>query len=136
MILQLNPPLPLTTSRGAGLAHFLIDYGAEHHLLWVIADDATGECWTLPNPEVRFTTNITMGRTSPDKLDATALPSTPIRESYNFARNVGDREFLKWIYNRLVQIHGESPDVDYIRVLKMFADNYDGNVHVHNWKKA
>lgn len=68
MILQLNPPLPLTTARGPGLAHFLLDYGPEHHLMWVIADDATGECWTVANPEVRFATNITMGRRKPQKL--------------------------------------------------------------------
>ena len=68
MILQLNPPLPLMTARGPGLAHFLLDYGPERHLLWVIADDATGECWTVANPEVRFAKNITMGRNSPEDL--------------------------------------------------------------------
>ena len=36
MITQLNPPLPLETSKGPGLAHFVIDYGAEADLLWVV----------------------------------------------------------------------------------------------------
>lgn len=32
--------------RGAGFAHFVIDYGPEHHLMWVIFMDKTGECGT------------------------------------------------------------------------------------------
>ena len=61
-ILQLDPPLPLTTPKGSGLAHFVIDYGAEAHLLWVVFMDADGACWTVPNPEVRMAWNWTMGR--------------------------------------------------------------------------
>ena len=33
MITQLDPPLPLETPRGAGLAHFVIDYGPEADLV-------------------------------------------------------------------------------------------------------
>ncbi len=33
MITQLNPPLPMETSKGGGWAHFLIDYGPESALL-------------------------------------------------------------------------------------------------------
>ena len=62
MILQLNPPIPVSTPKGDGLAWVLIDYGAEHHLMWVVAIDATGELWTYQNPEVRAVKNITMGR--------------------------------------------------------------------------
>jgi len=61
MILQLKPTLWLHTPKGIGLAHFLIDYGEEHDLLWVVADDATGEIWTWPNNEVRALKNISMG---------------------------------------------------------------------------
>ena len=61
-ITQLNPPLPLRTPKGDGLAHMVIDYGPEHHLMWTVFMDATGECWTFPNPEVRAAPNITMGR--------------------------------------------------------------------------
>lgn len=39
-----------------------IDYGQEHHLIWVVALDATGEIWAVPNPEVRVQNNWTMGR--------------------------------------------------------------------------
>jgi hypothetical protein len=62
MMLQLDPPLPMTTPKGAGLAHFVIDYGAETHLLWVVFLDADGSCWTVPNPEVRMAPNWSLGR--------------------------------------------------------------------------
>ena len=60
-MLQLNPPLPVTTPKGAGLAHVLIDYGAEHDLVWVVFQD-TGECGSWRNQEIRAQANITMGR--------------------------------------------------------------------------
>ena len=60
MILQLDPTIPLETPKGPAKAHFLIDYGQEHHLLWVCFQDATGECWTWPNPQVRLQENISM----------------------------------------------------------------------------
>lgn len=63
MILQLNPPLPLSTPKGEGICHFLIDYGIEEHLYWVCFLDDTGECWTFPNPDIRAQKNVTIGRT-------------------------------------------------------------------------
>lgn len=63
MILQCNPPIPVETPKGKGLAHFVIDYGVEHHLNWVCFIDVTGECWTFRNPEIRAQKNITYGRT-------------------------------------------------------------------------
>lgn len=62
MILQLNPPLPMNCQKGPGLAHFVIDEGVEHNLMWVIFIDGTGEVWTFQNPDVRAPQNITMGR--------------------------------------------------------------------------
>ena len=61
-ILQLNPPLPLNTPKGPGLAHFLIDYGAEHNLMWTVFLDESNECWTFQNPEIRAQRNTTFGR--------------------------------------------------------------------------
>jgi hypothetical protein len=61
-ILQLNPPIPMDTPKGSGLAWLVIDYGAEHNLMWVIAIDETGEIWTYSNSEVRAQKNITMHR--------------------------------------------------------------------------
>jgi len=70
MILQLNPPLPLTTPRGKGWAHFLLDYSQEHDLLWVVFLNQGGECWTFPNSDIRMDTNFSLGRydTSTDSL--------------------------------------------------------------------
>jgi hypothetical protein len=61
MILQLNPPVPLDTPKGPGFAHVLIDYSQDHHLLWVVFLDGSGECWTFRNPDVRLQPNLTMG---------------------------------------------------------------------------
>lgn len=62
MLIQLNPPIPLQTPKGKGVAWFLIDHGIEHNLQWVVAIDATGEIWTYENPNVKAQKNITQGR--------------------------------------------------------------------------
>lgn len=62
MMIQLNPPLPMNTPKGEGLAHVLIDYGPEDNLYWVVFITATGECWTFGNPQIRACKNITLGR--------------------------------------------------------------------------
>ena len=62
MITRVDPPLPLITPEGKALAHFIIDYGIEHDLLWVCFQNDTGECWTWKNSEIRADKNITMGR--------------------------------------------------------------------------
>lgn len=65
MLTQLNPTIPVEIAdKGKGFAFAVIDYGQEHHLLWVVALDATGEIWTSPNPDVRVRDNWTMGRRS------------------------------------------------------------------------
>jgi hypothetical protein len=74
-VTQLNPPLPLETPRGKGLAHFMIDYGPEHHLMWTVFITATGECWTFQNPEVRAGRNITLGRTAVTPIRANVQPA-------------------------------------------------------------
>lgn len=62
MILQLNPPIPLSTPKGNGLAWIVIDEGIEHNLMWTVAIDSTGEVWTFKNQDVRALKNITAGR--------------------------------------------------------------------------
>jgi len=64
MFTQLNPPLPLfiPAKNESALAHGVIDYGPEQHLMWVCFLNSTGECWTLANPEVRIEWNATLGR--------------------------------------------------------------------------
>jgi hypothetical protein len=75
MLTQLNPPLPMDTSKGRGFAHFVIDYGMETHLFWVVFLDADGACWTIPNPEVRLQMNWSLQRRgaarTPEKPAAT-----------------------------------------------------------------
>jgi len=66
MIIHLNPPLALDTVKRPGLAHFIIDYGLEADLMWVVFMDSDGACWTVPNPEGRPRFNWTMGRRKPD----------------------------------------------------------------------
>lgn len=61
-MIQLNPPLPVVTPKGKGLAHALIDNGPEFHLQWVCFQDNTGECWTWRNPDIRAQKNTTQGR--------------------------------------------------------------------------
>jgi len=77
MITQLNPPLPLETSKGAGLAHFMIDYGPEADLMWVVFMDKDGACWTVPNPEVRMAMNWSMGRRRPAADNTAVAPAAP-----------------------------------------------------------
>jgi hypothetical protein len=59
---QLNPPLPMHTSKGSGWAHFVIDYGQESHLFWVVFMDSDGAAWVVPNPDVRMYFNWSLGR--------------------------------------------------------------------------
>ena len=62
MILELKQPLPVSCGKGKGRAFFLIDYGQDSDLIWVVFMDDTGECWSIPNPEIRLRENWTMGR--------------------------------------------------------------------------
>ena len=64
MILQLNPPIPVETPKGKALAQFLIDYGVEHHLLWVCFHQ-DGECWSWKNPDIRAESNPSYDRFTP-----------------------------------------------------------------------
>ena len=66
MLTQLEPPIPLhVLGKGDGYAFAVIDYGAEHNLMWVTAIDATGEIWCAPNPEVRMQSNWSLARAKP-----------------------------------------------------------------------
>lgn len=59
---QLNPPLPILTPRGKGLAHFAIDYGPEAQIFFTVFLDESREIWTYASRECRARENITMGR--------------------------------------------------------------------------
>jgi hypothetical protein len=74
VITQLNPLLPMKTSKGGGWAHFVIEYGPEAALLWVVFMDTDGACWTVPNSEVRMTFDWTMGRRKPAAAEKCEKP--------------------------------------------------------------
>ena len=61
-MLRLDPPIPIVTPKGKALAHVLIDYGVEHHVMWLCFIDETGECWTYDNTQIRAQENVTYGR--------------------------------------------------------------------------
>ena len=58
-MLQLDPLIPLETPRGKAMAHFVIDYGAEHFMEFVCFVDETGECRIYRNDQVRLQRNET-----------------------------------------------------------------------------
>ena len=62
MITQLNPPIPVVTPDGKGMAQMVIDYGVEHDFLWIVFQNDTGECWSWSNKDIRAQNNITIGR--------------------------------------------------------------------------
>lgn len=61
-MLQLNPPMPVVTTKGEAWAVVLIDYGPDHDLLWVCFMKDTGECWTFLNKDIKQSSNITYNR--------------------------------------------------------------------------
>lgn len=61
-MLQLNPAIPVLIPKGEAMAHVLLDYGIESHLIWVCFE-ANGECWSWSNKNIRAPKNITIGRT-------------------------------------------------------------------------
>jgi hypothetical protein len=65
-MIQLNPPIPVTTPKGKGWAFFCIDRSQEHDLEWVVFLDENGECWTFKNSEIRIQKNYTLNRLNED----------------------------------------------------------------------
>jgi len=59
---RIDPPIWLDTPKGCGLAHFVIDYGVELSLHWVVAIHDTGEVWCFTNEDIRFCKNYTLNR--------------------------------------------------------------------------
>lgn len=83
MLLQLNPPIPLKTPKGDGLAWLVLDYGAEHNIMWTVAIDDTGEIWTFSNHEVRAQKNITMGRALTPEIKKELMKQSTIQTQYD-----------------------------------------------------
>ena len=63
MIIQLNPSIPVEVlGKGTGECVGWIEYSCESHLMWIVAIDSTGEVWTVPNKDIRFIKNYSIGR--------------------------------------------------------------------------
>ena len=75
MMYQLNPTIPVETPKGKATAIGWLDYGPEHHLLWICFVDATGECWSYPNHQIRAQSNPSMRYTP--KVDKECLIGEP-----------------------------------------------------------
>lgn len=80
-MLQLNPPIPVLTPRGKGMAHVLLDYSQEHDLCWVVFLDDSRECWTYPNRDVRAQENMSLGR--PGRRPLPGQPAEPAATQVN-----------------------------------------------------
>ena len=61
MLLQLKPPIPMSTPKGNGYANFLVDRGMEFDNEWVVFLD-NREIWSFLNRDVLLEKNITYGR--------------------------------------------------------------------------
>jgi len=78
-LLQLDPPIPVDTPKGAALAVILIDYGPDYDLMWVTFIDDTGECWTWKNSDIRGVKNLSLGRRSDESKAANVNRPVPLR---------------------------------------------------------
>ena len=82
-LIQLNPSIPvLVVGKGTDECVGWLDYGPEHNLIWIVAMDDTGECWQVPNPDIRFLRNYSIGRnlsglnSIKDKIHQTEQPES------------------------------------------------------------
>jgi hypothetical protein len=82
----------MLTPKGPGLAHILIDYGPEFDLHWTVFLDASGECWTYANREVRASKNISLGRTNATAPCPTSTENGAARPIDRSASMVAKRE--------------------------------------------
>lgn len=64
-MLQLDPPIPVVTLKGKGLARILLDHGPDQELMWVVFQDITGECWTWRSTDVRSQESFSFDKPSP-----------------------------------------------------------------------
>ena len=65
MILQLDPPIPLQTPKGPGIAVIFRDRGIDFEDEWTVFLD-NQEIWNFRNSQVRAVENYTFARMKPD----------------------------------------------------------------------
>ena len=76
--------------QGPGLAHFVIDYGPEADLLWVVFMDKDGACWSVPNPDVRMHFNWSMGRRKEEPQETPSAAEAPLAPAAANADEIGN----------------------------------------------
>ena len=62
IMVQLNPTIPVQTSKGYGFAVGWVYWSPDHSLVWIVAISDTREFWAIPNEEVRADKNWSMWR--------------------------------------------------------------------------
>jgi hypothetical protein len=65
MMIQLNPPIHVTTPLGEGDALLIIDYGCNLNTVWVIHLFAEGKVSHFDSSDVRIMGNLMYGITDP-----------------------------------------------------------------------
>tara|TARA_A100001015_G_C15042350_1_gene740628 strand:- start:3928 stop:4215 length:288 start_codon:yes stop_codon:yes gene_type:complete len=93
-LLQLNPPIPVETPMGEGLAQIIIDYSPEYSIHWVVFLRENGQCWTFTNEDIRAQRNITAGRLTPEKPERLSLKNL-LRKGPSFLETDEDIENLR-----------------------------------------
>lgn len=56
------PVIVVSKNYALGQAIMVTDYGPETHRLWTVVLDTSGEVWDVPNPDLRFQKNYSLGR--------------------------------------------------------------------------
>lgn len=73
-LIQLPIPFPIEIvggkgwagPTGPGMAVGWFQPHIEHHIVWIIFLDSTGQCWEVENPFIRARPNFTWGRPTPE----------------------------------------------------------------------
>ncbi len=65
VVSRCDPPLPLDTPHGPGLAHWRIERGIEAETayeVWITSGEHAGEIWEFGQTVLRAQSNVTAGR--------------------------------------------------------------------------
>lgn len=84
---RIDPPLPVETPKGEGLAHFVVDYGLEHNLMWVVFLNDSGECWSFQNPLIRICKNFSWDRPKISEIKNTGTPWKQDKDSNDSSKS-------------------------------------------------
>ena len=63
LLVPLNPSIPVDViGKGRGECIAWLEYSKEDDMIWGVAMDDTGEVWWVPNKDIRFIKNYSIGR--------------------------------------------------------------------------